>query len=413
MGDASLLAEQRQPAVPGAGLGGHRCWSSRPSWASSLLLFVRRDLTAAYVVVMGVHHGPRRGRSSAHPSAPTCSAASPARAPTSWCSRFRQAGTDIQAATLARASSPTPSTRSRRSSWCTSSWAPWRVRTKARFPQGEYLIEQARHGRGADRLSDRRRRRPSRGLPGLPRSAGPASAFHRLNPLTKLVLAVGDRGRRGHPRRHRRAGRCCSSWRCCCRRRAAGVLRRLLPAGAAAEPAHRHQRAARQRVLLPGRPGRAVPDRPHHRDAGGARVRGPRRCCGSLAISGAITLFYLTTRTVGPGAGPGAAGRLVARLGFVANASVQMRARRWSTARATITAAQRARGLDTEGERPGSELRGVRAHRGAGRPGCHRRGRGADHGARGTRLHPARAPDPALEPARLRARSAWRAGCWC
>ena len=66
-----------------------------------------------------------------------------------------------------------------------------------------------------------------------------------------------------------------------------------------------------------------------------------------LAISGAITLFYLTTRPAElvidlerRGVSP--------RLGFVANASVQMVPAMVERANA-ITAAQRARGLDTEG----------------------------------------------------------------
>jgi energy-coupling factor transport system permease protein len=66
-----------------------------------------------------------------------------------------------------------------------------------------------------------------------------------------------------------------------------------------------------------------------------------------LAISGAITLFYLTTRPAElvidlerRGVSP--------RLGFVANASVQMVPAMVERASA-ITAAQRARGLDTEG----------------------------------------------------------------
>ena len=61
----------------------HRAWagsSSRPgrrprSSASVALLFVRRDVTVAYVVRRGRHHRHRGGRSSARPSAPTCSAA--------------------------------------------------------------------------------------------------------------------------------------------------------------------------------------------------------------------------------------------------------------------------------------------------------------------------------------------------
>jgi len=66
-----------------------------------------------------------------------------------------------------------------------------------------------------------------------------------------------------------------------------------------------------------------------------------------LAISGAITLFYLTTRPAElvidlerRGVSP--------RLAFVANASVQMVPAMVERANA-ITAAQRARGLDTEG----------------------------------------------------------------
>jgi energy-coupling factor transport system permease protein len=73
-----------------------------------------------------------------------------------------------------------------------------------------------------------------------------------------------------------------------------------------------------------------------------------------LAISGAVTLFYLTTRPADlvvdlerRGVSP--------RVGFVANASVQTVPAMVERA-AQITAAQRARGLDTEG----SALRRIR-----------------------------------------------------
>jgi energy-coupling factor transport system permease protein len=75
-----------------------------------------------------------------------------------------------------------------------------------------------------------------------------------------------------------------------------------------------------------------------------------------LAISGAVTLFYLTTRPADlvvdlerRGVSP--------RVGFVANASVQTVPAMVERA-AQITAAQRARGLDTEGS-PWRRIRGV------------------------------------------------------
>ena len=59
-------------------------------------------------------------------------------------------------------------------------------RTKARFPQGERLLEtDAADGRRAGRVA-----RLS-GLPSFLARPGP-SVVHRLNPLTKLVLAIAS-----------------------------------------------------------------------------------------------------------------------------------------------------------------------------------------------------------------------------
>ena len=66
-------------------------------------------------------------------------------------------------------------------------------RTKARFPQGERLLEEerraaARRASGGERPPERSGRRPGRPR----RSSGvPARApIHRLNPLTKATLAT-------------------------------------------------------------------------------------------------------------------------------------------------------------------------------------------------------------------------------
>lgn len=75
-----------------------------------------------------------------------------------------------------------------------------------------------------------------------------------------------------------------------------------------------------------------------------------------LAISGAVTLFYLTTRPADLVVDLERRG-VSRRIGFVANASVQTVPAMVERA-AQITAAQRARGLDTEGS-PWRRLRGV------------------------------------------------------
>ena len=75
MGDASLPADRRQPDVPRAWLAGHRALVVGTVVGLILLLAVQRDLTAAYVVRHGRPHRARGRRSSAPPSAPTCSAA--------------------------------------------------------------------------------------------------------------------------------------------------------------------------------------------------------------------------------------------------------------------------------------------------------------------------------------------------
>ena len=99
------------------------------------------------------------------------------------------------------------------------------------------------------------------------------------------------------------------------------------------------------------------------------------------------------------------------------------RCRRWSSAPATIGAAQRARGLDTEGS-VGARLRGLVPLGGAGPAVVAQRGRGAQPRARGARLRaarPARAPldpdrhhraaGPALGPPRRAGAARRRAGC--
>jgi energy-coupling factor transport system permease protein len=75
-----------------------------------------------------------------------------------------------------------------------------------------------------------------------------------------------------------------------------------------------------------------------------------------LAISGAVTLFYLTTRPADLVVDLEGRG-ISARAAFVANASVQTVPAMVERA-AQITAAQRARGLDTEGS-PWRRIRGI------------------------------------------------------
>ncbi len=123
-----------------------------------LLLAVKRDLTAAYVVVMGVLTGLVAAAVSA-PIARTCSAGSPVRARTSWCSR---SGRQVPTSTPRRwdrASSPTPSTRSSTFFVVYLVLGAMALRTKARFPQGELLIERPPYARGG--LIDERRIRSS------------------------------------------------------------------------------------------------------------------------------------------------------------------------------------------------------------------------------------------------------------
>ena len=117
-----------------------------------------------------------------------------------------------------------------------------------------------------------------------------------------------------------------------------------------------------------------------------------------LAISGAVTLFYLTTRPADLTVDLERRG-ISPRVAFVANASVQTVPAMVERA-GQITAAQRARGLDTEGvclaadsrRRPDRRSRDPRRDRG---------GRGTHHGARGARVHSTRAANAALGTARF------------
>ena len=163
----------------------------------------------------------------------------------------------------------------------------WPVRTKARFPQGEYLID---HGPGRRAATDRQRggrstpavagREADARLPGSARSAQP---FHRLNPLTKLVLAIAHRGRRGPPRRHRRSAAAGASWRCVlpahAGRGVAGRLIRLtlllsLPIAVSALLVNV--------FFFPGGQDVLFAHRAHHRDTRkGSRFAARDACCGS------------------------------------------------------------------------------------------------------------------------------------
>ncbi|MEZ4597632.1 MAG: hypothetical protein R3C32_12935 [Chloroflexota bacterium] len=83
------------------------------------LLFARRDVTAAYVVVAGVLTGIVAALISAPISANVFGGVTGA-GTDFLVAALRQGGADIQAATTwARAHLSTPSTRSSRSSWCT------------------------------------------------------------------------------------------------------------------------------------------------------------------------------------------------------------------------------------------------------------------------------------------------------
>jgi energy-coupling factor transport system permease protein len=186
--------------------------------------------------------------------------------------------------------------------------------------------------------------RPERGLPAAIGRPGP-SAFHRLNPLTKATLATASAiaavivGGLVGPMLLLAAAVAAPA-------AAAGVLRRLvvtsvllaLPIALSAFLLNLFFFPGGREVLL--RVGPVVATAEGLEFALEILVR-------IMAISGAITLFYLTTRP----------GDLVVdlerrgvspRIAFVANASVQTVPAMVDRA-AQITAAQRARGLDTEG----------------------------------------------------------------
>ena len=319
---------------------------------------------------------------------------------------FRQAGADIDAATLGQGLISDPIDK------VTTFFVVYLIlpamatALKARFPQGERSCRWTRPRRGGWRERPPERLRPiSAGLPRFSAVPAPA-AFHRLNPLTKLALAtvtalaailVGGRGTAdaadGGCPGPGDAGRC--RWAGCVRT----ALLLSLPIAISVLLVNLFFFPGGPEVLL--RSARSPPP-----------PKGLRFALETLAriaaISGAITLFYLTTppsdlvldlerRGVAP------------RLAFVANASVQTVPAMVERAGA-ITAAQRARGLDTEGS-IWKRIRGVLPWPGPVLAGLDRRDRGADHGAGGARLHAAGTADAALAPARLRLGRPLPAGC--
>ena len=195
---------------------------------------------------------------------------------------------------------------------------------------------------GGDRLTDSRR--ADRGIPAFLGRPGP-SAYHRLNPLTKAILATVTAiaavvvGGLVGPILLVAAAVILPAV-------VAGVLPRLirtsvllaLPIAVSAFLVNLFFFPGGEIVLL--RLGPIVATAEGLAFALEILVR-------ILAISGAVTLFYLTTRPADlvldlerRGVSP--------RVGFVANASVQTVPAMVDRA-AQITAAQRARGLDTEG----------------------------------------------------------------
>ncbi len=123
-----------------------------------------------------------------------------------------------------------------------------------------------------------------------------------------------------------------------------------------AQPATRHQHAACQRVLLPQRSGCAVPSRPHDRDTRGPPVRDRDAAANRRHLwrHHPVLPDHAARR---PGARPRASGGV---------ATARLRHQRVHAGRcrsiadraATVTAAQRARGLDTQGSIR-KRLRGV------------------------------------------------------
>ncbi|MGH2428860.1 MAG: energy-coupling factor transporter transmembrane component T family protein [Candidatus Limnocylindria bacterium] len=199
---------------------------------------------------------------------------------------------------------------------------------------------------GSNRLSERR-------VPDFLRRPGP-SAFHRLNPLTKATLAtvtavaavvIG--------------GVIGPALLVTCAVIApaviAGVLRRLLrltlllalPIAISALLVNVFFFPGGQTVLLRVGPVTATAEGLAFAIEILARI---------LAISGAVTLFYLTTRPAELVVDLERRG-ISPRVAFVANASVQTVPAMVERA-AQITAAQRARGLDTEGS-PWRRVRGI------------------------------------------------------
>jgi len=105
-----------------------------------LLLVVKRDLTAAYVVVMGVLTGLVAAAISAPISANVFGGVTGA-GTDFLVLAFRQAGSDIQAATLGQGFISDPIDKVTTFFVVYIILGAMAVRTKARFPQGEYLIE--------------------------------------------------------------------------------------------------------------------------------------------------------------------------------------------------------------------------------------------------------------------------------
>jgi energy-coupling factor transport system permease protein len=195
---------------------------------------------------------------------------------------------------------------------------------------------------GSDRLSSGRLER--RGVPAFVGRPGP-SAFHRLNPLTKATLATTTAiaavalGGLAGPIALVLAAVIVPAL-------VAGVLRRLartalllaLPIAISAFLVNLFFFPGGRTVLVQFGPITATAE---------GLAFALEILVRILAISGAVTLFYLTTRPADlvmdlerRGVSP--------RVGFVANASVQTVPAMVDRA-AQITAAQRARGLDTEG----------------------------------------------------------------
>ncbi len=158
------------------------------------MLFVRRDLAAAYVVVAGLATGIVAALISAPISANVFGGVTGG-GTDFLVAALRQAGADIGAATLGQGLISDPIDK------ITTFFVVYLIlsamarRMIARFPQGEYLLEQTeraggRGGRvaGSARLSDAGPA-TERGVPDFLGRPGP-SAVHRLNPLTKATLAT-------------------------------------------------------------------------------------------------------------------------------------------------------------------------------------------------------------------------------